>query len=55
MINLDIVQKRRTLTTITTSILEKMDPVMREAEPDIVLVHGDTTTSFSTALTVFYQ
>ena len=32
-----------------------MDPVLREAKPDIVLVHGDTTTSFAAALAAFYQ
>ncbi len=53
--NLDIMRERQTLTTITTSVLEKMDPVLREAEPDIVLVHGDTTTSFAAALAAFYQ
>ncbi len=53
--NLDIMQERQTLTTITTSVLEKMDPVLREAKPDIVLVHGDTTTSFVAALAAFYQ
>lgn len=53
--NLDIMRERQTLTTITTSILEKMDPVLREAKPDIVLVHGDTTTSFAAALAAFYQ
>lgn len=53
--NLDIMREWQTLTTITTSVLEKMDPVLREAKPDIVLVHGDTTTSFAAALAAFYQ
>lgn len=53
--NLNIMRERQTLTTITTSVLEKMDPVLREAKPDIVLVHGDTTTSFAAALAAFYQ
>ena len=53
--NLDIMRERQTLTTITTSVLEKMDPVLREAKPDIVLVHGDTTTSFAAALAAFYR
>lgn len=53
--NLDIMRECQTLTTITTSILEKMDPVLQEAKPDIVLVHGDTTTSFAAALAAFYQ
>ena len=53
--NLDIMRERQTLTSITTSVLEKMDPVLREAKPDIVFVHGDTTTSFAAALAAFYQ
>ena len=53
--NLDIMQPRQTLTTITTSILEKMEKVLQEVKPDIVLVHGDTSTSFVAALAAFYQ
>lgn len=54
-INLDIMKDRQTLTTITTSILEKMEPILREQKPDVVLVHGDTTTSYAAALAAFYQ
>lgn len=50
--NLDIMQPRQTLTTITTAVLEKMESVLSKERPDIVLVHGDTTTSFVAA---FYQ
>ena len=53
--NLDIMRQRQSLTTITTSILEKMDPLLREERPDLVLVHGDTTTSYAAALAAFYQ
>ena len=53
--NLDIMQPRQTLTTITTSVLEKMEAVLEKEKPDIVLVHGDTTTSFVAALAAFYQ
>lgn len=53
--NLDIMKDRQTLTTITTSILEKMEPILKEEKPDVVLVHGDTTTSFAAALAAFYQ
>ena len=53
--NLDIMQPRQTLTTITSSILEKVEPVLIKEKPDIVLVHGDTTTSFAIALAAFYQ
>lgn len=53
--NLDIMQPRQTLTTITTSVLSKMEEVLKNEKPDIVLVHGDTTTSFVAALAAFYQ
>lgn len=53
--NLDIMQPRQTLTTITSSILEKVEPVLKKEKPDIILVHGDTTTSFVIALAAFYQ
>lgn len=53
--NLDIMQDRQTLTTITTSILEKIEPILKVEKPDIVLVHGDTTTSYAAALAAFYQ
>lgn len=53
--NLDIMQDRQTLTTITTSILEKIEPILKTEKPDIVLVHGDTTTSYAAALAAFYQ
>lgn len=53
--NLDIMQPRQTLTTITTKVLERLEPVLKEEQPDIVLVHGDTSTSFVAALAAFYQ
>ncbi len=53
--NLNIMRPRQTLTTITTSVLEKMEEVLIEEKPDLVLVHGDTTTSFVVALAAFYQ
>ena len=53
--NLNIMRDRQTLTTITTSILDKMEPILKSERPDIVLVHGDTTTSCAAALAAFYQ
>lgn len=53
--NLDIMKDRQTLTTITTSILEKLEHVLLEDKPNVVLVHGDTTTSYAAALAAFYQ
>lgn len=53
--DLDIMEPKQTLSTITTKILREIEPVLRTARPDIVLVHGDTTTSFAAALAAFYQ
>lgn len=53
--NLEIMKKNQTLTDITTSILIKLQSLLIEYKPDIVLVHGDTTTSFAAALAAFYQ
>ncbi len=53
--NLDIMQPGQTLTSVTTSVLERMETVLREEHPDLVLVHGDTATSFAAALAAFYQ
>ena len=41
--------------TITSSIFDKIQPVLEQEQPDIVLVHGDTTTTFATALAAFYM
>ena len=53
--NLDIMKPSQTLTSITTDILTLMKPVLEKERPDIVLVHGDTTTSFAVALAAFYE
>ena len=53
--NLNIMRDRQSLTTITTNILEGMEPLLQNEKPDLVLVHGDTTTSYATALVAFYQ
>lgn len=52
---LDIMQPKQTLTTITCDVLEKIQSVYEEVDPDIVLVHGDTSTSFVAALAAFYR
>ena len=46
---------RQTLIDVTTRGLEGLDKVMKEAKPDIVLVHGDTTTTFIASLVAFNQ
>lgn len=53
--DLNIMQPGQSLTGITSSILCALEPVLQDAQPDIVLVHGDTSTTFSTALTCYYQ
>ena len=53
--DLDIMKDRQTLTGVTVRVLEGMEKVLAEAKPDIVLVHGDTSTTFVTALAAFYQ
>lgn len=53
--DLDIMKDRQTLISITTRVLEGLDGVLKEAKPDIVLVHGDTSTTFVGALAAFYN
>ncbi len=52
--DLSIMKDKQTLFDITTNILDGIKAVLEEAEPDIVLVHGDTSTTFVTALACFY-
>lgn len=53
--DLSIMKQRQTLFDITTGILNGIKEVLEEAKPDIVLVHGDTSTTFVTALACFYM
>ncbi len=52
--DLSIMKERQTLFDVTNSILNKLREVLEKVKPDIVLVHGDTSTAFVTALTCFY-
>ena len=52
--DLNIMKDRQTLFDITTGVLNGIRSVLEEAKPDIVLVHGDTSTTFVTALACFY-
>lgn len=52
--DLSIMKDKQTLFDITTNILEKIKTVLESEKPDVVLVHGDTSTSFVTALASFY-
>ncbi len=53
--DLNIMRPSQTLTTITVDVLTKIEEVFEQAHPDIVLVHGDTSTSFVVALAAFYH
>ena len=53
--DLQIMRPVQTLTSITVDILSKIEEIYIKERPDIVLVHGDTSTSFAAALAAFYQ
>ena len=53
--DLNIMEPRQTLSTITSKCLVGMDQVLEEAKPDLVLVHGDTSTTFAGAMAAFYH
>ena len=53
--DLNVMEPRQTLSTITSKCLNGMDSVLAEARPDLVLVHGDTSTTFAGALAAFYH
>lgn len=52
--DLSIMKEKQTLFDITTNILNRIKAVLEEVRPDVVLVHGDTSTTFVTALACFY-
>lgn len=52
--DLSIMKEKQTLFDITTNILDSIKKVLEEVKPDVVLVHGDTSTTFVTALACFY-
>ena len=53
--DLDIMEPSQTLSTITSKCLLGLEKVFQEVRPDLVLVHGDTSTTFAGALAAFYQ
>lgn len=53
--DLDIMKEKQTLFDITINVLEGMKNLLTKEKPDVVLVHGDTTTAFATALAAFYM
>ncbi len=52
--DLDIMKQGQTLADITSRVLQGLGPVLEEVKPDMVLVHGDTTTTFAGALAAYY-
>lgn len=53
--DLDVMSVNQTLTAITTKVLLSLEPILQAEQPDIVLVHGDTITTFAAATAAFYQ
>lgn len=53
--DLNIMQQRQTLSGITTRVITSLDDVIAETKPDIILVHGDTTTTFAASISAFYH
>jgi UDP-N-acetylglucosamine 2-epimerase (non-hydrolysing) len=53
--DLNVMTEDQTLTQVTTRVLTRMEGVLADASPDVVLVHGDTTTSTAASLAAFYQ
>lgn len=53
--DLNVMQERQTLIDITTKSLRGLDKLMKDVKPDLVLVHGDTTTTFVASLAAFYN
>ena len=53
--DLNIMKPNQTISQITSNVIMGLEEVFKKEKPDIVLVHGDTTTTFATALAAFYQ
>lgn len=53
--DLDIMRQEQTLSQITSRVLEGLEKVIQEVKPNIILVHGDTTTTFAGALAAYYN
>ena len=53
--DLDLMKQGQTLTSITCGVLEGLGPILEKEQPDLLLVHGDTTTTFAAALAAYYR
>lgn len=53
--NLNIMKNAQSLSDITTNVINKLDHVIEESKPDVILVHGDTTSTFAASISAFYH
>jgi len=53
--DLNIMKPNQTLSEITGRVLNKLDTIIQEVKPDVILVHGDTTTTFAASISAFYN
>jgi len=53
--DLNVMRPKQTLTQLTSNVLTQLEPVLKSFEPDVVLVHGDTTTTLSATIASYYQ
>jgi UDP-N-acetylglucosamine 2-epimerase (non-hydrolysing) len=53
--NLHVMKERQTLSLITTTVIKRLDSIIDQVNPDIILVHGDTTTTLAAAISAFYH
>ncbi|NVY95920.1 UDP-N-acetylglucosamine 2-epimerase (non-hydrolyzing) [Lactobacillus sp. DCY120] len=53
--NLDIMEKKQTLSKITSKVILGLDQILEKEQPDLILVHGDTTTTMAASLSAFYH
>lgn len=53
--DLDVMKERQTLNEMSVRVLQGLEPVLREAQPDLILVHGDTSTTFLASYAAFLQ
>ncbi|UQS85725.1 UDP-N-acetylglucosamine 2-epimerase (non-hydrolyzing) [Apilactobacillus apisilvae] len=53
--NMHVMKEKQTLSSITTAVISKLDYIINESNPDVILVHGDTTTTFAASVSAFYH
>lgn len=53
--DLDIMKDQQTLSEITSNVIQQLDCVLKSVKPELILVHGDTTTTLAASLAAFYN